>query len=473
MSEIQRTGGAVPANATAATQAQAPASAAGETRQSGPAAAADSDQQTTEANQQSGRTRQNADRARVSQERVARLQDERQQLRAERSELSGRGEARAERRGENRAERGEQTDRGERQAERQRLREERRAARATAQQGGENQAPTEPAATGGTTPTPATETPTPAPEAPEPTTPATEAPVVETPTQAPATTPAPEAPEPVAETPQAPTAATQTTVTQTTVTQTTVTQTTVTQTGAGGGGAGSGITITGSVRDTGGEAAENRVAVEGSNVAGERGVAGVRIDDPDEGATFRFEDLGNGQVRATRYETVDGEEVAAGSQTVAINGAGDSTNRGGAPGTLDFDQIGLELELDSDYTPGDLQFVEFSSGASDADQVAAGSFAQDAAPQATQETASAEAVRQQALAALESREQEIELSLSAEESALLNLVERLAQDANEATGSALRSADAAEDRDATLRIMAETLSAQGSPPGDRVLQLLS
>ncbi len=78
-------------------------------------------------------------------------------------------------------------------------------------------------------------------------------------------------------------------------------------------------------------------------MARERGVAGVRIDDPGDGVTFRFEDVGNGRVRATRFETQNGEQVAAGSQTLSITSAGATAGRGEAPGTLRFDEIGLEL----------------------------------------------------------------------------------------------------------------------------------
>ena len=453
VSEIQRTGNAVPANTSA--QSTTPARQTQSPDQTGPAPASDSGQRTADAHRQSGRNRQTADQARTSQERVGRLQEERAQVRAERQQLR---DAR----------------RAERQAERQQAQAERRAEGGAGQVDatpqppstqGQTQTPADTAtapaggagSTGGT-PAPGTE----APQAPPPETTVTET-QAQTAEASSAQAPPPET-TPATATPDA-----QTTVTQTTVTQTTVTQTTVTQTTAGTSGTGSGIVISGNVRETRGEAAEDRVAVEDSDVASERGVTGVQIDDPGEGVTFRFEDLGNGQVRATRFETQDGQEVATGSQTLSISGAGDISGRGEAPGTLSFDNIGLELELDSSYTPGDLQFVEIASGPSESGQVAAGSLAVQT--ETANEPTTAEAQRARAPEQLSAREREIDDALSAEESSLLDLVERLAQDADGSSGSVLSFSDT-DSRDATLRIMAETLLAQGSPPGDRVLQLL-
>ena len=174
--------------------------------------------------------------------------------------------------------------------------------------------------------------------------------------------------------------------------------------------------------------------MEDSNVARERGVAGVRIDDPGDGVTFRFEDVGNGRVRAPRFETQNGEQVAAGSQTLSITSAGATAGRGETPGTLRFDEIGLELELDANYTPGDLQFVELSSGPSTSGQVAAGRQDTRSEPEPDR-TSVAEAALNRALDRLAEREQQIERDLTAEESSLLALVDRLAGDGSSTAGS--------------------------------------
>jgi len=174
--------------------------------------------------------------------------------------------------------------------------------------------------------------------------------------------------------------------------------------------------------------------VEDSNVARERGVAGVRIDDPGDGVTFRFEDVGNGRVRATRFETQNGEQVAAGSQTLSITSAGATAGRGEAPSTLRFDEIGLELELDANYTPGGLQFVELSSGPSTSGQVATGRQDTRSEPEPDR-TSVAEAALNRALDRLAEREQQIERDLTAEESSLLALVDRLVGDGSSTAGS--------------------------------------
>lgn len=253
--------------------------------------------------------------------------------------------------------------------------------------------------------------------------------------QAPATT-TPQAPAPEAQAPAAPAAETEPAEEQTRAT---------------------GITITGTVRQTTGEVREDDAAFGQSAVARERGVTGVAIDDPGDGATFRFEEAGDGLVRATRFEVIDGEQVATGSQTLSVTSVGG--DRGAAPGALNFDDIGLELELDEEFTPGDLQFVEISSGTSTASEAAAGTLADPVAAEPTAgESTSDEALRQ-----LEAREQQINISLSEEQSALLGLIERLGV-----------SEIAADERDEALRAISDSFAVvQNSPPAARVEQLLS
>jgi TolA-binding protein len=217
-----------------------------------------------------------------------------------------------------------------------------------------------------------------------------------------------------------------------------------------------GIRITGSVRQTSGEFAEREVAFDDSTVARERGVAGVAIDDPGNGVTFRFEEAGNGRVTATRYEVVDGEEVAVGSQTLQVTSVG--SDRGAAAGVLSFDQIGLQVDLDDDFTPGDLQFVEISSGPQSGEDSVAGSLT---SVQANEERA-VESRR------LDSREQQLTQLLSSEESNLTALVEGLT-----GGGAAFPvGAGTGSDPLAELRVFADSLVAQGSPTSDRVMQLL-
>lgn len=232
------------------------------------------------------------------------------------------------------------------------------------------------------------------------------------------------------------------------------------------------------MRQTTGELLETDVAVEDSTVAVERGITGAAIEDPGDGVTFRFEEDGNGLVRATRIEMHDGQEVATGTQTLAITSAGDG--RAAAPGTLDFDDIGLQLEIDADFTAGDLQFVEISSGASTEGSVAAGSLATPAAAEpavqapsraAPSQATAGETALYEALQELDQREQQIDLALSEEEATLLGLVERLAGVEEGSTTRMIAMAE--DDRDDQLRVLAESLLAQGSPPADRVMQLLA
>lgn len=342
--------------------------------------------------------------ARSVQERVSRLQEERAQLRAERQQL--REERRAERQQARREAREARELRAERRAERQAARQAERDGQTT---GDTDPVPapqetTEPQ--GGTPPAPSPEpTPAPIPQTPSP-----------EPTSAPST----------------------------------------------------GITITGSVQQTGGALEENDVALEDSTVAQDRGVAGVRIEDPGDGVTFRFDETGNGQVRGTRFEMEDGEEVAMGSQSLLLTSVGD--DRGEAFGDLDFDDIGLELELDDEFTPGDLQFVELSSGPSTDAEVAAGSLASTGA--ATDDAAS-ESARDQAISQMIVREQQITIELSGEQEALLNLVAGMAESGDESPLLALMSSTDGQSRDEALRTLAQSLVSQNSPDGERALQLLS
>ncbi|MBT5057780.1 MAG: hypothetical protein HOM68_14645 [Gemmatimonadetes bacterium] len=421
MSEIQSASSVPPdrsasASAPTATGRPAPESAQRAREASGPSRGESASGESG----RSGRSRQDTEQARATQDRVSQLQQERAQVREQRQQA--------------RAERSSANDQA---------RAERRAARTT------DTATDQPSPPSQTTPTTETQ---------EPTAPAA------------AQSPAEQVPEPT------PPSETQITIETSTVTVTQTstpapqTQPAETQQADPPRDTTSGITITGDVRETRGAAAETRVEVEDSNVARERGVAGVRIDDPGEGVTFRFEDAGNGRVRATRFETQDGQQVATGSQTLSISGAGDTAGRGEAPGTLRFDDIGLELELDNSYTPGDLQFVELSSGASSSSQVSAGRQTQRAEP-SPDRTSVAEAALNQALNRLAEREQQIDRALTAEESSLLALVDRLANDGSSSTTS--RFAGPEDSRDTQLRVMAEALAAQGSPTTERVLQLLS
>jgi hypothetical protein len=227
-----------------------------------------------------------------------------------------------------------------------------------------------------------------------------------------------------------------------------------------------GITISGEIRQTQGALTENDVTVEGSAVAAERGVVGVRIDDPGEGVVFRFEDTGDGMVRGTRYEIRDGEEVATESQTLAIHGAGDGYLQPGGAGTLSFDRLGLQVALDERYTAGDLQFVEIASGPSTEGQVAAGTLAGGAAPSPD---AGATETREQELARLTALEQQLLTDLAVEERSLIEMLDQVVAMGDPPVLSGLMG----EGREALLRELAETLVAQDSLTTDRVLQLLS
>jgi len=444
MSEIQRFGAtptpaaAGPApNAAAATRRTAPATAAPGPAATRAPAGTDTSTETR---------RRTTDRARSSQERIARLQQERAQIRDERLQL------RAEQREEGRAGRQEDrptAQRGERAA---------RGSETGRRQAGANAAPAaqENAAAGTPAAGGAQDAAAPAQDpaaAPGPAGGAAPAPAPEATAPAEGTAPAPAlAPGPAPASGAAPAPAADEAEVQG------VLETNSTATG---------ITITGTVRQTTGKLAENDVALEDSTVAEERGIAGVAIDDPGEGVTFRFEEVGNGLVRATRYEMRDGQEVAAGSQTLAITGAGDGL--AGAPGALHFDDIGLELEIDDDYTAGDLQFVEISSGASTEAEVAAGALDEPATAERPEPT-ERQTAREQTLLQLDVRERQIEISLSDEESALLGLIERLAGVDDQPAPSVLTTGEM--DREESLRALADSLVAQGSPAADRVLQLL-
>ncbi len=408
MSEIQASTAAAATQPVAPTGTDQPSAAA--SSQSATATPAPAAQPTAEVDGETGRSRETTGRARASQERISGLQDEREQIRERREQLraerqearrAGRQEAREQRLAERRA--GREERRAEREQRRAERREARRAERGT---GGPQQAP--PAETqrpdAGTTTPP---TPAPAPE----TGGTTDGAVTP-----PATTERVE-----------PTQAT-------------------------------GIRITGNVRQTTGEVSENEVAFDESTVARERGIAGAAIDDPDEGVTFRFEETGDGLVRATRFETVDGEEVAVGSQTLDITSVGNDDGR--AVGTLSFDDIGLELDIDEEFTPGDLHFVEISSGPAAATEAVAGSFTPQAPAPATDAPDPEEALRQ-----LDERERQIELTLSAEESSLLALVGRLEDAGSSSTDDV--------DPLAGLRELADSLVVPGSPSPGLVTQLLT
>lgn len=241
-----------------------------------------------------------------------------------------------------------------------------------------------------------------------------------------------------------------------------------------------GITISGNIRETSGENAEERVAIEESIVARERGIVGVRVDNPDQGVLFRFEDSGNGQVRATRYETRDGQQVLVDSQTLSAPGAGDST-AGGAAGPLNFDRLGLRLDLGASYTPGDLHYVEIDAGSSPQQQLQAGQTTITQIDTLTIESSSsagdAVTALERALDQISQREQILAQALDTEATTLVPFLDSLLGQADSQTrdlaGSLLNLSNNADGRDAVLRELAATLVAQDDLSNERVLQLLA
>lgn len=117
-----------------------------------------------------------------------------------------------------------------------------------------------------------------------------------------------------------------------------------------------------------GTVTEEEVALAQSQTARESGVQDVRLNEAGADAVFRFQDSGSGTVTVTRYNrTADGLEEA-GSQTVALSNFRNGQMTPGASETLNFDRLGLQVDINQDYAAGDLNRVDVAVQTPEADR---------------------------------------------------------------------------------------------------------
>lgn len=118
------------------------------------------------------------------------------------------------------------------------------------------------------------------------------------------------------------------------------------------------MSVTGRGVVNGRTAQEAGVALEDSNVARGAGITDVQVADTETNAVFRFQDAGNGQVTATRYNVTENGLEEAGSQTLAVENFQNGAVTQGQTATMDFDRLGVTVNLNEAYTAGDLNNVE-------------------------------------------------------------------------------------------------------------------
>ena len=133
-----------------------------------------------------------------------------------------------------------------------------------------------------------------------------------------------------------------------------------------------GISITGETTVRGARIREEETNLAESAVARDRGIADVQVAETDDQVRFTFRDLGDGRIQATRFERTEQGLVETGTQTVAAPDAREGRVAEGQTADLNFDRLGLQIELDEDYTAGDLQGLEITSTPDAAAATAAG-----------------------------------------------------------------------------------------------------
>ena len=125
-----------------------------------------------------------------------------------------------------------------------------------------------------------------------------------------------------------------------------------------GDGANTRVRITGTGVADGRTVEEENVGIGLSQIAREAGLREVRLDEDGAEAVFRFQDTGGGMVTVTRFDVTDEGLEEAGTQTVALQNYRSGAMTAGSSETLNFDRLGLQVELDEGYTSGDLNRVE-------------------------------------------------------------------------------------------------------------------
>jgi flagellin-like hook-associated protein FlgL len=132
-----------------------------------------------------------------------------------------------------------------------------------------------------------------------------------------------------------------------------------------------GIGITGETRVRGARIREEGTGLAESTVARDRGLANVQVAETEDQVRFTFQDLGEGRIQATRFERTEQGMVATGTQTVAAPDVLEGRVAEGQTEALNFDRLGLQIELDGNYTAGDLQGLEITSAPATAESGAA------------------------------------------------------------------------------------------------------
>ncbi len=125
-----------------------------------------------------------------------------------------------------------------------------------------------------------------------------------------------------------------------------------------GDGANTRVRITGTGVADGSAVEEENVGINRSQVAREAGLRQVRLDEDGADAVFRFRDSGDGMVTVTRFDVTDDGLEEVGTQTVALQNYRSGAMAEGSSETLSFDRLGLQVDLNTDYTSGDLNRVE-------------------------------------------------------------------------------------------------------------------
>ena len=231
-----------------------------------------------------------------------------------------------------------------------------------------------------------------------------------------------------------------------------------------------GISITGETVIRGARIREEGTGLAESAVAQDRGLADVQVAETDAQVRFTFRDLGEGRIQATRFERTEQGMVETGTQTVAAPDARQGRVAEGQTAALNFDRLGLQIELDENYTAGDLQGLEITSAPDAATAPPSQQLSVDD-PQAAQ---TAYNRIDQVLADMARVRDDLRQQRETESA---NALRALADYGNQEEISALADAEAAGALADTLRTQilqqaAGAVTAQGEVSTDRLLLLL-
>lgn len=235
------------------------------------------------------------------------------------------------------------------------------------------------------------------------------------------------------------------------------------------------VELSGQIIARGRTVEERGIPLAESAVARARGLAGAQVERGEERVVFRFQDLGNGQIRAVRLRQTDQGLEETGAQTAILPGPQLRRLPAGQTAVLEFERLGLQITLNERYAPGDLQGLELAAiPATEPGETSAPLTGQTPLLDLSLENAASAEAAMASLDQMLARIAELRQGLQQErENQQLGLRQIFASLQPELADREMAALLATSLRDLVLRQAAAALSRQGNLTPGRLIQLLA